>query len=71
VITRTSLSRGSAGPLSSFFGAASCFAFFARSFSLVFEMKAIVAPSGDHSGEPAPLGRSVRARASPPPLGIR
>ena len=29
-------------------------------------VKAIVLPSGDHAAAPAPFGRSVSARASPP-----
>ena len=36
--------------------------------SFVVDVNAIVAPSGDHSGDATPLGRSVSARASPPPL---
>ncbi len=33
--------------------------------------KASVLPSGDHTGEPAPWGTSVRALASPPWVEIR
>src|ERR1035437_9107890 len=35
------------------------------------ETKAIVRPSGDHTGEDAPFGASVRERASPPSSGMR
>jgi hypothetical protein len=60
VITRTSLSRSSSLLGSAFLS------FFARSLSLVVLVKAIVLPSGDHAAAPAPFGRSVSARASPP-----
>ena len=35
------------------------------------DWKAIVRPSGDHTGDDAPLGASVRARASPPSIEMR
>ena len=60
MITRTSLSRSSSLPGSGFAS------FFARSLSVVVLVKAIVLPSGDQAAAPAPFGRSVSARASPP-----
>src|SRR3954471_14399985 len=45
---------------------------FFRSSEVVVLENAIRVPSGDHTGAPAPLGRLVRARASPPPrIGSR
>ncbi len=41
------------------------------SSGLVDDEKAIVFPSGDQTGFAAPRGRSVMARGSPPPSGIR
>ncbi len=78
MITRTSLSCSSSFFSSPFFSSpfSSAFAFsswafpFARHFLTSFSFselaKAIVRLSGDHSGPPAPSGRSVSATASPP-----
>src|SRR5687768_13894546 len=38
--------------------------------SPVFALKAIFEPSGDHAGTPAPNGRVVRTRDSPPSAGM-
>jgi hypothetical protein len=63
VITRTSDSRFGAFPLSPGLSAlAACF----RSSVRAVELNAIVPPSGDQSGLPAPRGMAVTARASPP-----
>jgi len=59
-MTRTSLSRASSFPAS---GLASLLA---RSLSVVVLVNAIVFPSGDQAAAPAPFGRSVSGRASPP-----
>src|SRR5712671_2813551 len=40
----------------------------ARSSADVSLVKAIILPSGDHTGPPAPRGRSVIFHDSPPPL---
>src|SRR5262245_8601990 len=42
---------------------------FFRSSGVVVLVKAIALPSGDQTGAAAPFGRSVTARASPPPSG--
>src|SRR2546426_146044 len=42
------------------------FSCFARSSAFVALVKAIVLPSGDHFGPPAPFGNSVKENESPP-----
>src|SRR5437762_4092749 len=42
---------------------------FLRSSGLVVLVNAIDLPSGDQTGSPAPLGKSVNTKASPPPMG--
>ncbi len=64
-MTRTSLSRSSSLSLS-FLSFSSLAFFFSSSSSFVPLAKAMVLPSGDQAGEPAPPGRSVSATASPP-----
>src|SRR5260370_38400220 len=79
VITRTSLSRsasasaglaGAAADLSSGFAAGASFLRnLAKSSGDVSLLKAISLPSGDHTGLPAPRGRSVNFQDSPPFMG--
>src|ERR1700730_6974514 len=56
--------------LTAFFNSSSFFfACFARSSALVSLVNAIVFPSGDQTGLPAPLGKSVNENESPPAIG--
>src|ERR1700726_4674621 len=61
------------GSLTAFFNSSSLrffFSCFARSSKLVSLVKAIDFQSGDQTGEPAPLGKSVNKKESPPAIGI-
>src|ERR1041385_7885258 len=58
--------------LTAFFNSSSFrffFFFFARSSAFVPLVNAIDFPSGDQTGSPAPLGRSVNKNESPPAIG--
>src|ERR1700739_2989250 len=61
----------SSGLLSNFLSFAAALSFLcclARSSADVYMVKAIILLSGDHTGPPAPRGRSVIFHDSPPPL---
>src|ERR1700686_2259580 len=58
--------------LAAFFDSSSFFFFFscfAKSSAFVSLVNAIIFPSGDQTGLPAPLGRSVNKNESPPAIG--
>ena len=58
--------------LTAFFNSSSLrffFSCFARSSAFVSLVNAIDFPSGDHTGLPAPFGKSVNENESPPAIG--